>query len=195
MLDGPLADLDGHTDGFAISGALIRLAVEPDTGLPFAGFRHLLYTDAQLFDCSGPLQICGAHQNASAIAAKPSSQFGAGRGLARALKPADHDDSGAGISSNQMFVDRAHQFDKSAMNDLHHLFARAKAAEDLFAKCFLAYFITECVDDFQIDVCIQKRGPDFVHGLADIGFSDASLPREAADGTGQAIGERIEHEP
>ena len=69
------------------------------------------------------------------------------------------------------------------------------ALEHFFAKGFLLHLVAEGVDDVETDVCIEQRGANLRHGVVDVGLGNAALPREAAYGAGQAIGEIVKHEP
>jgi hypothetical protein len=190
-----LTDFYRDPNGFAIGGALIGFAMEPNLGLPLRLGRNLFDSNAELLDCGGPLQVSSAHQDASPILAKPRRKLSTGRRLACALQPAHHDDRRPWVGCNEMFVNRPHEFDEFAVVVFDHLLSGPDALEHFFAKGFLLHLVAEVADDVETDVGIEQRSANLRHGVLDVGLGNAALPREAAYGAGQAIGEIVKHEP
>ncbi len=96
---------------------------------------------------------------------KQQCQLAGGGRFAAPLQAAQHEDRGAVFGEAKAMIDRPHELDQFAVNDLDDLLAGIERAEDILADGFFGDAGDKFVGDRVIDVGFQKRGPDLLQAL------------------------------
>ena len=153
-------------------------------GRRFAVDRHadLLAEHFELIDGGGTLQVGGDQQRLAAALAQRQGEL-AGRGrFALTLQTAEHEDGRPILGEVEAGIDRPHEGDQLVVDDLEDLLAGIEGAQHFLADGALGDALDEIVGDGVVDVGVEQGLADFLHGLADVGFRDASAAAQLLQG-------------
>ena len=114
---GVLADLDG-----------VRVGSAEDRD------AELLADDLELLDGRGALEVGRDQQRLAALRREQPRELAAGRRLARALEPAEHQDRRTGLLEPDRGIDRPHQLDELVVDDLDDLLLGPDALDQVWSR-------------------------------------------------------------
>ena len=134
----------------------------------------------QLVGCSGAVDVASGKQRVVALLCQTIGELGGSGCLARALKAQHHDDAGDAAAKVQAHGLAAQKRRELVVDDLDDVLSRCEAFHDLGCKAALLGALDKALDDLEVDVCLEQRHADLLHGGVDIGLGQAALALKAA---------------
>ena len=149
--------------------------------------------DLQLRDRAGTLQVTGHQQRGVTLLLEPVTELAGQGGLTRALQAGEHDDRRRLLGELHAPGLTAEDPDEFLVDDLDDLLGRVEGGRHLCTLGALLDLGDEPADHRQRDVGFEQRQADLAGGPVDVGVGQSAFAAQILQGTGQPVGEGIEH--
>ena len=159
--------------------------------------RHadLLADDLELLDGRRPLEVGGDEHRLAPLARQQPGQLAAGRRLARALQPAEHQDRRPGLLEPDRRIDRPHQLDQLVVDDLDDLLLGPDALDR--ARVPTALSVTRSMNSWttlKLTSASSRARADLAQALLHVRFGQHAADAEAPEGGGKPFLQVVEHD-
>ena len=139
------------------------------------------------------VDVAGGKQRGVAHLGETVGELGARGGLAGALQAHHHDDAGDAAAEVEAHGLAAQQGGELVVDDLDDVLGRGQAVHDIGREAALLGALDEALHHLVVDVCLEQRHADLLHGGVDVGLRQAALALEAAEDALELCRKVLEH--